>query len=140
MPATMKLMKKGNREIRLKPENILSGHVNDVRGNPTGRVIPGRTIEVSGEYGEKLVRRYPADFINLSVDAVNTPEPVSPRAKGTTGAVPSKPLISDSKKKSPAAPDSAKDASPQKTDTSTSEVDRASSAEEKKTGFASGDM
>lgn len=84
---TIKLLKRGNREILINPDGIIAGHVLDKKKKPTGRLIPERVYELKREIGEELLEKYPKDFMNLSLAVENT---VAPEVKTSApqGAVP----------------------------------------------------
>ena len=107
---TIKLLKRGAREIKIDPAGIVAGHVLDRMKKPTGRLIPERVYELTAEAGEMLVRRYPNDFLNLSAAIEST---VAPETKKATpqGAVPVvAPAVSVAPEKGTSTPSEASDA------------------------------
>lgn len=83
---TIKLQKKGLREIKIKPEHIQAGHVLDAKGKPTGRLIPNRVVELEKGFAQRLIARYPYDFNDLSAPVVETSAPALPKKGPYKGA------------------------------------------------------
>ncbi len=84
---TIKLLKRGAREIKIDPTEIVAGHVLDKMKRPTGRLLPERAYELTEKAGRWLMSKYPKDFMNLSAAIEST---AAPEAKKSVpqGAVP----------------------------------------------------
>jgi len=61
-----KLYHKGTSTKIVAPDDVLEGHVMDIENKKSGRIEPGNTVEVTDACGEKLLRLYPKEFVDLS--------------------------------------------------------------------------
>ena len=61
-----KIYHKGTATKIVPVDDILEGHVEDQEHKLSGRIEPGSTVEVTDACGEKLLRMYPKEFVDLS--------------------------------------------------------------------------
>jgi len=107
---TIKLLKRGTREIKIDPAEIIAGHVLDKMKRPTGRLLPERAYELTSKTGQWLMAKYPKDFLNLSAAIESTAAPELKKSS-PQGAVPVvAPAASVAPEKGTSAPNAASDA------------------------------